>query len=348
MDIYQPTGDELREVGQIVDFSQYELDPTKEWEPMQYAFSIGGVGLAPLGDIQVVKAPQKNGKTFLLTLMMGALLKGEYIGMVSNIDNPTLLYIDTEQHPRDTLEVYRRVCMIGGIDGHTLHSQVRFLHMRGAQVEEIRHAILQYIVFYKPNVVFVDGLVDCVIDPNDQAESKSYISQLSAIAMRHNCAIWTVLHVNPGSDKMRGHLGTILSQKVSDVLMCKKERMPDGSVVFSVEQTDTRHKDVPKFQFAIEDRMDAGKPLAMPVALYVSDAHKQELDHIMRDCLMNNPLRSGELNAKVQEVAKVKKSKAWELMNEASTCGIIAKDSITSVYTYFGIQKTLTSDEVPF
>ena len=348
MEIYQPTGEEIREVGHIVDYSSYELDPTKEWEPIQYAFSVGGVGLAPLGDIQVVKAPQKNGKTFLLTLMMGALLKGEYIGMVSNIDNPTLLYIDTEQHPRDTLEVYRRVCMIAGIDGHSLHQQVKFLHMRGAQVEEIRHAILQYIVFYKPNVVFVDGLVDCVIDPNDQAESKSYISQLSAIAMRHNCAIWTVLHVNPGSDKMRGHLGTILSQKVSDVLMCKKERMPDGSVVFGVEQTDTRHKDIQKFQFTIEDRLDGDKPIAMPVAVFVSDAHKEELDKLMYECLINNPLRSGELNKRVQEVAKVKQRKAWDLMNEAATVGIIAKDSITSVYTYFGIPKTLTNGSAPF
>ena len=90
---YSPTGEELKEVGgQVVDLSQYELDPTKEWEPVQYTFSQNGIGMAPRGDIHVVKAPQKNGKTFLLTLMMGAMLKGEYLGLHCEIEHPKLLF----------------------------------------------------------------------------------------------------------------------------------------------------------------------------------------------------------------------------------------------------------------
>lgn len=330
------------------DLSPYELDPTKEWDPIQYSFVQNGIGLAPLGDIHVVKAPQKNGKTFLLTLMMGAMLKGEYLGLTCNIENPRLLFIDTEQHPRNTQLVYRRICRIAGIDGHQLHEQIRVLHMRGAQVEEIRHAIVQEIVCYKPHAVYIDGLVDCVVDPNDQAESKHYITELSGIAMRHNCSIWTVLHVNPGTDKMRGHLGTIMAQKVSDVLQCLKEKQPDGTVIFTVEQTDTRNKDINKFSFCIEDRKgDDGEFLALPVQTYINVKERTELNEVMSKVLEERPLRSPDLIQKIKETRGVGVTRAYALKRDAEQAGIIKQDPVTYCYRYVGLDLENES-ECPF
>ena len=345
---YMPTAEELREIGQVQDLSQYELDPTKEWEPIQYSFTQNGIGLAPMGDIHVVKAPQKNGKTFLLTLMMGAMLKGDYLGLKCEIQTPRLLFIDTEQHPRNTQLVYRRVCRIAGINGHELHDQIRVLHMRGAQVEEIRHAMLQEIVLFKPNVVFLDGLVDCVNDPNDMKESKDYITELSAIALRHNCSIWSVLHVNPGTEKMRGHLGTIMAQKVSDVLQCLKEKTPDGTIIFTVEQTDTRNKDINKFSFAIEDRKgEDGEFLALPVETYVNVKERTATNDIMQRCLHEKPLRAGDLIQKIMDSEGVKRTKAYEYKAEAEKLGIILQDQVTYCFRYVGLDLPNEND-LPF
>ena len=346
---YTPTGDEIKEVGQVMDLSPWTLDPTKEWEPLQYVFSKDGVGLAPLGDIQVVKAPQKNGKTFLLTLMMGAAMVGEYLGLKCEIPNAKVLFIDTEQHPRDTQLVYRRVCHIAGIDGHENSDRLLFMHMRGASVAVIRHAILQQTVFWKPDIIFIDGTVDCVIDPNDQSESKAYVTELSRMAMEHNCAIWNVLHVNPGSDKMRGHLGTIMAQKVSDVLMCEKKKSADG-VVFEVEQTDTRHKDISKFSFIIDNcRADDGEYLAVPVAPYISETEKASLDDLMKEALKGGPLRRKELAEMLINKFGVKKSKAYYNINDAHTAGIIAFDSIMSQkYRYVGFTQPKKDEQCPF
>ena len=345
---YQPTGEELEEVKVVQDLSPYLLDPTVEFSPVEYTLSINGVGFAPMGDLHVVKAPQKNGKTFLLTILMGALLRGEYMGISCELEKARVLFIDTEQHPRNTQLVYRRVCMIAGIDGHKRHDNFRVYHMRGAQVEEIRHAILQEVVFFKPNVVVVDGLVDCVIDPNDQAESKGYITALSALAMKHNVSMWTVLHTNPGTDKMRGHLGTILSQKVSDVLMVKKEKQIDGSTAFTVSQTDTRNKDLGEFSFCIEDRKDDnGEWIAMPVATYVSSDEMQHLDEVMKDALADGPLRFTDLLNKVMSNEKVKQTKAKGLINDARGCGIIAQDTVMHKYSYYGIPAP-KNDDMPF
>ena len=335
---YSPTAEELAEVKYVQDLSPYKLDPTREWEPIQYSFSQNGVGLAPLGDIHVVKAPQKNGKTFLFTLMMGAMLKGEYLGLKCEIKDPRLLFIDTEQHQRNTQLVYRRICRIAGIDGHEQHPNIEVLHMRGAQVAEIRHALLQEVVFFKPSVVFLDGLVDCVTDPNDQAESKAYVTELSALAMAHNCSIWTVLHVNPGTDKMRGHLGTIMGQKVSDVLQCLKERQPDGSVIFTVEHTDTRNKDINKFSFCIEDRGDKnGEFLALPVSTYVPVKKKTEVNEAMQKALADGPMRKPDLISKLCEVGEMKKTKAYGLFDIAESEQIIKQDPVTYKYYYAGL-----------
>lgn len=346
-DEYIPTAEELREVGEVINVSQYELDPDKDFEPILYSFSQNGIGLAPLGDVHFVKAPQKNGKTFLLTLMMGAMLRGEYLGLKCEIENPRLLFIDTEQHPRNTQLVYRRICKIAGIPGRERHERLRVLHLRGAKVEEVQHIILQEIVFYKPTVVFIDGLVDCINDPNDQAESKAYLTVLSGLALKHNCSIWSVLHVNPGSDKMRGHIGTIAAQKASDVLQCLKEKQPDGSVIFTVEQTDTRNKDINKFSFAIEDRKtETGEFIALPVATYVNVKEKVFLDEMMKECL-GIPLRSADLINKIMEAKEVKKSKAYQYKKDAEDNGIIKMDPVTYKFHYVGLDMK-NEEDCPF
>jgi hypothetical protein len=220
--------------------------------------------------------------------------------------------------------------------------------MRGAQVAEIRQALLQEIVLFKPDVVYLDGLVDCVIDPNDQAESKAYITELSGIALNHNCSIWSVLHVNPGTEKMRGHLGTIMAQKVSDVLQCLKEKQPDGTVIFTVEQTDTRNKDINKFSFAIEDqRGEDGEYLAMPVQVYINVKEKAALNESMQRVLSDKPLRSSDLIQKLIDTEGIKKSKAYYLKNDAERCGIIKMDPVTYCYRYIGLDLK-DEEDMPF
>lgn len=336
--------DELKEQCPID--PRYRLDPTKVWPPIQYTLSQSGIGIAPRGDIQVVKAPQKNGKTFLLTLLMGALLKGEYLGIKGEIETPKLLFIDTEQHPRDTLEVYKRICKIAGIDAKVLHDNIDVLHFRGAKFDYIQEALRWEIPHYRPDVVFLDGLVDCVDDPNNQSESKSYITELSALALDNNCSIWTVLHVNPGTEKMRGHLGTILAQKVSDVLQCLKEKQPDGSVIFTVDQTDARHKDINKFSFAIGSVPNGNEIIALPVAVEMSMGKKEELIDIFADVL-RSPCKGNELVERVMAKTNLKKSKAYEKINEALSIQMISKDPVFGFFSYIGLDKK-NEDGMPY
>ena len=61
------------------------------------------------------------------------------------------------------------------------------------------------------------------------------VHKLMAEASRRFISIWSVLHVNYGTTKMRGHLGTEIAHKVSDVLSCQKDKSQDPPL-FTVEQ----------------------------------------------------------------------------------------------------------------
>lgn len=335
--------------------SAFELNPEVEDEPIDYCFEVDGVRFSPKGDIQALKGAQKNGKSFFLCLLMGAAMKGEYLGVRCLLNTPKILYCDTEQHPRNTRLIFRRVCQIAGIDGHVRNERINMQHLRLAEdVEIIKKAIKLKIQYFKPDIVLVDGLVDCLLDFNDPKESKGVITEFSKIALESNCCIWLVLHTNPSSDeKMRGHAGTFLAQKASDVVLCIKEKREDGTTIFNVEQTDNRNnQDFNKFSFAIEYRKDVrGELIAIPVKSYTSIQEKNSLDELFRWALHDSPLRRSDLKDKIisdECPMKCKKTTAYQRINEALAAGIIKDDDpVTYRLRYVGLNMS-NEDGMPF
>ena len=139
-----------------------------------------------------------------------------------------------------------------------------------------------------------------------------------------------------------------MSQKVSDVLSCVKKKQPDGSIVFEVEQTDTRNKDVTKLTFVIENRQTSNNEfIAVPVAPYVSDSEKAKLNDMMQEIFHTGPMTPRELYEAVKEKFGVKRARCYEIVRDAKDNGIIDYDQlVTNKYRYVGILKT--SDEAPF
>ena len=323
----------------------FELDPTIEDRPIDFCFEVGGVCCSPKGDLQAIKGAQKNGKTFAESLFMGAALKGEYLNVRCLIKDCKILFVDTEQNPRNTRLVYRRVCQIANLNGREKHERLNMLHLRlSDDVETTKRAIMLKIKYYHPDIVFVDGIADCVVDFNDQKESKKYLTELSKIALEYDCAIWCTLHTNPSDEsKMRGHLGTMLAQKASDVIQCIKTKNDDGSIVFSVEQSDNRNNaDFNKFAFAIELRKDiSGDSIAVPVKAYVSIAERNALNDLFKWALSESPLRRSDLKDKIiSDVCpmKVSRSTAYKKIGDAIAAGIIADDDpVTYRIRYIGL-----------
>ena len=262
-----------------VDISGDILDLRKTYAETKYLLTYKGVGFGAIGGIQFVTGHQKNGKTFFLAQLMAAILNPdckrmeEYMpGLRYNDElrkdtpRPTVLYIDTEQEEENTVKVARRVHWLCGWDLTEPNERFHVVWLRAEDSTTTRWAKTKAAInLFRPTAVFLDGIRDVINDFNDLKESAQIIDECMVISTYMNCTLWSVLHENPGSDKMRGHLGTEAANKASDVFRVVKKKSASG-VSFDVEQVDARGKDVDKWSYEITD--DAGR-LGVPKMISV-------------------------------------------------------------------------------
>ena len=103
--------------------------------------------------------------------------------------------------------------------------------------------------------VIIDGVADLVLNVNDPEETNPFVAQLHALAIRFHCPLITVIHINPGTEKTRGHLGSQLERKAETNLRLDKEE--DVTVVWSDKN---RRAPIPKeqgpcFQWSVSAEM---------------------------------------------------------------------------------------------
>lgn len=258
---------------------QYWLDPRIDYPEPYFMLEYNGVPFSTIGGLQAMSGQKKNGKTFVLTMFMAAILgRGsdrvkdflpgltvpertiEYLG-----HDPKVLFVDTEMEKLSSAKVLRRVHWLCQWDMKEPHERFNTLWLRSVkrtddeEVWDKRYRLIKNAIeATSPDFVIIDGLRDLVPTINDEETATRIISELSAIAEERQMCIWNALHQNPrpGNDiesKMRGWTGTELGNKVSDTFLSQKKKEAGGAVVFTVKQDDARNKDVQDFQFAISD-----------------------------------------------------------------------------------------------
>lgn len=209
---------------------------------LDYALEVDGTGFFARRDIHAVKAKAKAGKTTTLKVFIAALLQGEMFRIKSLLTNPRIVFFDTEQNRKDTKGILDDVIAMADLGPEVIDSQVVLQSLRCVDREDLLPLLRQALEDEKPDVVFIDGIVEFVGSFNDESESKQTIKDLLVLSEEYNCAIICVLHTNKADEdhNMRGHLGTMLAQKAATVLECKKER---GSSVITVSCSESRHEE---------------------------------------------------------------------------------------------------------
>ena len=209
---------------------------------LEYALEVDGTGFFARRDIHAVKAKAKAGKTTTLKVFIAALLQGEMFRVKSLLEKPRIVFFDTEQNRKDTKSILDDVAAMTGLSPEVIDSQVVLHSLRRVDREDLLPLLCQALMDEKPDVVFVDGIVEFVSSFNDESESKQIIKDLLGLSEEYNCAIICVLHTNKADEdhNTRGHLGTMLAQKAATVLECKKER---GSSVITVSCSESRHEE---------------------------------------------------------------------------------------------------------
>ena len=175
----------------------------------------------PRGDISAVKSKAKNGKSFLESILVSGLFGYRGMGIKMLVQGaPKVLYFDTEQARSNTAKMAKRIYTMSGWDiNYNKYDLFRMYSLRTMSTDERVEYIKKEIGARQPDFVVIDGISDLIEDFNNIEQSNNIVGEMMRLSAEYNWHISCVLHTNKSAQdsNMRGHLGTILLNKASDV-----------------------------------------------------------------------------------------------------------------------------------
>lgn len=283
---------------------------TTEVEPEVAALTVDDVGLFALSDIHGLKGKQKCGKTTALKVCLAAWMQGRQFRVASGLEEPRVLYMDTEQKQSDVKLIVTDVIQMTGLEAEYIDAHLQVYALRRRDFNLLLDDMRLLIDDFRPHVVIVDGIVEFVASFNDESMAKQLIHELLCLSEERRLAMVCVLHTNKADEdhNMRGHLGTMLAQKAGTVLECRKQ-----SGIITVACTDARHQEMPDWSIMFDD-----------------DGHIQDADEQRRQILEQ---RRAELQQKRQEAVaeKQKERLDYALMVIRDHGGCISRKQLTEI-----------------
>ncbi len=219
--------------------------------PLEPAIMVDDVGVFTRRDIHAIKAKQKQGKTTILKVILAALLAGKMFRLKSCLKDPKIFWIDTEQQPSDVKQILKDVSQMTNLPDSYIDEHVYLYSLRSKTYKTLLRELTVNVNTHRPDVVFIDGIVEFVQSFNDEIMSHDLIKSLKNLANDCNCSIINVLHENKSNDdmNMRGHLGTMLSQAAGTVIQCVKSN--DGTI--TAKNSDSRHAPMPDWSVRYDE-----------------------------------------------------------------------------------------------
>lgn len=211
------------------------------------------------------------------------------------------------------------------------------LTWKGKAPVEMREKLQEAIAYFRPDLLILDGIADFVSDINSYCECCPLVVHLQSLAEMYNCAIIAVIHYNPGSDKERGHLGTVLANKADWSIRVKRER---GNVKVS-SGGESRGRPFTDFFVAYDELsnwvIQVGASSAMSIATMIPrlfiEVGKKEMDR--KEIV--------ELAQKTWGIKQSSSTTVDRALKEAKEKGLIVQNSSRGGYSLpkFGQKKKL-------
>ena len=309
----------------------FVIDRNVDYPDPEYLIEIGGVPTMPKGNLVALSAKWKNGKTFFCDILTAIFLGcDQFAACRSRQATGRVQFFDTEQAKADTSRIDKT---IGAMTPQERHNDYEVFFLREAVIDRDMDQtapisrfdfINRAIEHDHPDLVIIDGIADLIYNYNDVIESQDVVNKLASLASQHNCCIVVVMHQNKGQkDKnMKGHLGTMLFQKCSDVFNVEK----CGSV-FVASHAVSRHRNCEDICFKLDANavpMDAVADRQLQVEMK-RQANKATLFNQISLCMHDDTaaLKRSEIVKSIKEELGYGNKKSYDLFNEAVKVGIL-------------------------
>jgi len=197
--------------------------------------SIDGHTISTAGNLTMLSGHSKAGKTAFCSVILAGAIRGHsycYTGfdplwVDGNENKKTVIHIDTEQAFHNH---YRNVkqAVLSRIGAKEIPEYYYSYNIREMELRDRKMFVTE--LFKKASdkhngihLAVIDGLAEFVKSVNDEIESNEIVSFIEKLSIQYNCPIIAIVHLNPDSNKERGHLGSQLQRKAESVLQIKKD-----------------------------------------------------------------------------------------------------------------------------
>ena len=187
------------------------------------------IGIATPANISTVTAAVKAGKSAAIEAMAAATFSTNGADTLSfTSSNPNqfaVLHFDSEQSPADHWYHVDRI--IRRAHATEKPAWLKSWCLTGLTFKQCQDCVweaarIAHEEFPGILAILIDGYCDLVADVNDPAESNDFVARTHGLAIQYRCHINGVIHLNPGTEKSRGHLGSQLERKAESNLRLDK------------------------------------------------------------------------------------------------------------------------------
>lgn len=237
----------------LAKLAKVEFWPGPEPEDERCLYKLAGIEIAHVGNHVLLVAPVKSGKSAFVGAFLAAACgkshQADLLGFEpTNYEERAVIHIDTEQSRNDHHRLLSRSLRRAGVDDAP--DYLLSFCMTGWEPLEILQGV-EFLAqkaaeaFGGVHSIVIDGVADLVLTPNDEEEANKLERWVRNMAIKWQCCVVNVIHMNPGGrgseGKSRGHLGSQLERKAETVLFLDKER--EVTMVYS---TRTRRAPITK------------------------------------------------------------------------------------------------------
>lgn len=177
--------------------------------------------------LMLIKGEVGSGKSRLaMNMMLGLLTGKEDLELEYEVcpSDKYVVYISTEM---SKYHLQRRLLKVLSKVPENKHDQLIFLDSVNVSIEDKLKDLQEIVQTYPPHVIIIDQLADFVANINEIEQSSKLINSLMNGLEKSDCAIIGIVHQNEDSgldSKARGHLGSMLEQKVVSSLAISDTR----------------------------------------------------------------------------------------------------------------------------
>ena len=230
-----------------------KIDLNERLAPPQIAMQIISEGKAitlfSKGNFSIVTGAAKSRKTFLLSLLIAAAVKGEIQDMFTCEGEGTNILFDTEQSKYKAQQIGKRIC---NLSEAVNPDNLQIYSLRTLEPAQ-RLDLIESVLASTPKIKFVaiDGIIDLSINPILEADqAQKIVSKLMQWTEIYNIHIVCVLHYNKSVATLLGHLGSFSHRKADCIIEVSKSKEDNTSLVKAL---DCREREFTPFAFSIDD-----------------------------------------------------------------------------------------------